>query len=95
MAMLGLFKLMASSDLDLEEMLETAKYINALWFPQQTLEQVIFCKRTEGKNYQVVDGRTILGEQFSSNFGFKQLNQLLTKNNWLPESTNNAGGCSV
>ncbi len=86
---------MASSDLDLEEMLETAKYINALWFPQQTLEQAIFFQKTEGRNYQDIDARTILGEQFSSYSGFKQLNQFLIQNNWLPQSSSNAGGCGV
>ena len=95
MAMLGLFELMASRDLGLEEMLETAKYINALWFPQQTLEQAIFFQRTERTNYQDIDARTILGEQFSSSSGLKQLNQLLEQNNWLPQSSSNTGGCGV
>ncbi len=95
MAMLGLFELIASRDLELEEMLETAKYINALWFPRQTLEQAVFFQKTEGKNYQDIDARTILGKQFSSSSGYRQLNQLLTQNNWLPESPNNASGCGV
>ncbi|MDO9547333.1 MAG: hypothetical protein Q7J07_11385, partial [Pelolinea sp.] len=95
MAMLGLFELMASKDLDLEEMLETAKYINALWFPQQTLEQAIFFLKTEGKNYQDIDARMILGEQFSSNSGFNQLHQLVIQNGWLPQTSSNAGGCGV
>ena len=95
MAMLGLFELMASKDLGTEEMLDAAKHVNALWFPQQTLEQAIFFQKTEGRSYQDIDARTILGEQFSSNSGFKQLNQFLIQNNWLPQSSNNTGGCGV
>jgi len=95
MAMLGLFELIASKDLGTEEMLNAAKNINALWFPQQTLEQAIFFQKTDGRNFQDIDARTILGEQFSSNSGFKQLNQFLIQNNWLPQSDNNAGGCGV
>jgi hypothetical protein len=38
MAMLGVLELMASQGATADEMFEAAKYINAYWFPQQTLE---------------------------------------------------------
>ena len=38
MAMLGLLELMASQNATTDEMFETAKYVNAFWYPQQMLE---------------------------------------------------------
>ena len=58
MAMLGLLELMASQDATLDEMLEAAKYVNAFWYPQQTLEQAVYFLKTEGKAYQDVDARS-------------------------------------
>jgi len=42
MAMLGLLELMASQGVTIDHLFETAKYINAFWFPQQTLDVAIY-----------------------------------------------------
>src|SRR3990172_2296712 len=80
MAMLGLLELMASQNASLEEMLLAAKYVNAYWYPQQTVEQAVYFLKTEGKSYQDVDAKLILGPQYSSLSGFKQVHQALEQN---------------
>jgi hypothetical protein len=95
MAMLGLLELMASQNVSLGEMLEAAKYVNAFWYPQQTLEQAVYFQNTEGKAYQDVEANLILGFQYSSLSGFKQIHQLLETNGWLPQAPNGGGSCGV
>lgn len=95
MAMLGLLELMASQGSSLETILNTAKYVNAYWFPRQTLEQAIYFKKVEGKNFQEVDAKTILGTQYSSSAGYAKLNQYLSEKQWLPKSSNSGSSCGV
>ncbi len=95
MAMLGLLELMASQDASLEEMLEAAKYVNAFWYPQQTLEQAVYFQNTEGLAYQDVDAGLLLGRQYSSGSGFKQLHQFLEGNGLLPQAPSSGGSCGV
>jgi len=95
MAMLGLLELMASQNASLDEMLEAAKYVNAFWYPQQTLEQAVYFQKTDGKAYQDVDASLILGRQYSSQSGFKQIHQVLETNGWLPQAPSGGGSCGV
>ena len=95
MAMLGLLELMASQDASLEEMLDAAKYVNAFWYPQQTLEQAVYFQNTEGLAYQDVDAGLLLGRQYSSGSGFKQLHQFLEGNGLLPQAPSSGGSCGV
>lgn len=57
MAMLGLLELMASNDATEDEMFEAAKYVNAYWFPQQTLGVSMFFEATEGLRFVDIEGR--------------------------------------
>lgn len=95
MAMLGLMELMASQNATVEQMLETARYANAYWYPAQTVEQAIFFKNTTGENFQDIDARTLLGPQYSSGSGFQGLHQFLTQNNLLPQTPKNNNSCGV
>lgn len=95
MAMLGLLELMASQNASIEEMLEAAKYVNAFWYPQQTLEQAVYFLKTEGKAYQDVDAKLIVGQQYSSLSGFKQIHAILEQNGWLPQAPSGGGSCGV
>jgi hypothetical protein len=47
MAMLGILELMASQGATADEMFEAAKYVNAYWFPQQTLEAALYLKTNQ------------------------------------------------
>jgi hypothetical protein len=95
MAMLGLMELMASQNATVEQMLETARYSNAYWYPAQTVEQAIFFKNTTGGNFQDIDARTLLGPRYSSGSGFQGLHQFLTENNLLPQAPQNNNSCGV
>jgi hypothetical protein len=95
MAMLGLLELMASQNVSLEKMLEAAKYVNAFWYPQQALEQAVYFQKVEGKAFQDVDPRTILGLEFSSGSGFARLHQFLGEKGLLPQAPASGGSCGV
>lgn len=95
MAMLGMLELMASQGASLDQMLEAAKYVNAFWYPQQTLEQAAYFQKAEGKAFKDVDPRTLLGAQFSSGSGFNALHQFLAEKGWLPEASSSGGSCGV
>lgn len=95
MAMLGLLELMASQNTSLDKMMEAAKYVNAFWYPKQTMEQAVYFQKTGDKAYQDVDAELILGRQYSSLSGFRQINQILETNEWLPQAPSGGGSCSV
>jgi hypothetical protein len=95
MTMLGLLELMASQNATLDEMLQIAKNVNAFWFHSQTLEQATYFSKVEGKAFQDVDAKTILGPQYSSIAGFSKVHQFLSEKQWLPASPNKGGNCGV
>jgi hypothetical protein len=95
MAMLGLLELMASQNASLDEMFSAAKYVNAFWYQQQTLEQAVYFLKAEGSKYKDIDAKFILGPKFSSGTGFARLHQTLSQNGLLPQSGGSGGSCGV
>jgi hypothetical protein len=95
MAMLGLLELMASQGASADEMFTAAKYINAFWFPQQTLELAIFFKAGQGLDFAEVNGRQIVGGNFSSGAGFQAVHQWLANNGLLEKVPNDGSGCGT
>jgi hypothetical protein len=95
MAMLGLLELMASQDASVDEMFTAAKYANAFWFPQQTMEQAIFFKATRGIDFADVDARQLVGAEVSSGSGFRTIHQWLAKNNLLDQVPGSDSSCGV
>jgi len=95
MAMLGLLELMASQDANVDEMFKAAKYINAFWFPQQTLELAVFFKTAKGLDFAEVDARQIVGANFSSASGFRRAHQWLAANGLLEHTPNKGSSCGV
>jgi hypothetical protein len=77
MAMLGVLELMASNGASADEMFEAAKYINAYWFPGQTLETAIYLQSTENIDFASADARLIVSERFSSGSGAGRVHQEL------------------
>ncbi len=94
MAMLGLLELMASQGATTDQMYEAAKYINAYWFPQQTLETAIYLKTTQGVDFANADARLVVGKEFSSASGSAQIHQSLLTNGLLKEAPDQGGGCA-
>lgn len=95
MAMLGLLQLMAAQDATVDEMFEVAKYVNAFWFPQQTLEIALGFKHGKGLDFAEVDAREFVGSNFSSASGFQSVHQWLSENNLLEQVPNSGNSCGV
>ena len=95
MAMLGLLELMASQGANKDEMFTAAKYANAFWFPQQTLEQAIFFKTTQNVDYKNIEAKVIVGQQFSSASGFQNMHQWLADNGLLEQAPKSGNNCGV
>ena len=95
MAMLGMLELLASQDASAEEMFTAAKYANAFWYPQQTLELATFYKTTQGLDFSQVDSREIVGPNFSSGSGFQAVHQWLTENGVLEDTSGGGSSCGV
>jgi hypothetical protein len=93
MAMLGLLELMASHNASVDEMFRAAKYVNAYWFPQQTLETAIYLKANQGIDFAQADPRLVTGIKFSSGSGFSAVHQQLQTGGLLPKTPGNGGSC--
>ena len=94
MAMLGLLELMASQNASVDEMFNAAKYVNAYWFPQQTLETAIYFKANQNIDFTDADAQLVTGAQFSSGSGFAAVHQSLQTSGLLPQSPSQGGSCA-
>jgi hypothetical protein len=95
MAMLGLLELMASQNATVEEMFTATKYVNAFWFPQQTVEVALLFKNVKGQDFIEADAREFVGPGVFSASGFQAVHQWLAKNNLLEQVPNGGNGCGV
>jgi hypothetical protein len=95
MAMLGLLELMAAQDATVDEMFQAAKYVNAFWYPQQSLEQAVAFKAAQGLDYNQVDARELTSAKFSSGTGFKGVHQWLADNGLLQQGPGGGNNCGV
>ena len=95
MAMLGMLELLAFNGASSEEMFTAAKYANAFWYPQQTLELATFYKSTQGLDFSQVDSREIVGPNFSSGSGFQAVHNWLTENGVLEGTSGGGSSCGV
>ncbi len=95
MAMLGLLELMAAQGATTDQMYTAAKYVNAFWFPQQTLELATYFKATKGQDFAQVDARQIVGPQFASASGAQTAHQWLADNGLLESVPNSGNRCGV
>jgi hypothetical protein len=95
MAMLGLLELLAAQDASADEMFRAAKYLNAFWFPQQTLEQAIFFKATRDQDFAQIPARELVGASFSSGRGFQAVHEWLAEKKLLEQIPQQGGSCGV
>jgi len=95
MAMLGLLELMASQDANVDEMFKAAKYVNAFWFPQQTLEVAVLFKSINNAEFARLDARQAVGPQLSSGSGFQAVHQRLIQSGSLEQAPGGGGSCGV
>ncbi len=94
MAMLGILELMASKGATSNQMFEAAKYINAYWFPQQTLETAMYLKANQNIDFAEADAKLVVSNQFSSASGFKMVHADLQSKGLLQQAPGQGGGCS-
>ena len=94
MALLGILELMASQGASADEMFEAAKYINAYWFPQQTLEAAIYLQLNEGVDFSHADAELVVSEKFSSATGSSMVHQDLQRKGLLQQALGQGGSCA-
>lgn len=94
MAMLGILELMASQGATADQMFEAAKYVNAYWFPQQTLEAAVFLKANQGINFAESDPRLVVGKSMSSASGSKRVHADLQSKGLLQRAPDQGGSCA-
>ncbi len=95
MAMLGMLELMASQNASTDDMFKAAKYVNAYWFPQQTLEIAVALKASKSLNFDQADSRQVVGQAMSSSSGVQSVHQWLAQNGLLPQAPQSGGSCGV
>lgn len=95
MAMLGLLELMASQNASTDEMFAAAKYVNAFWYPQQTLEVAIALERLENVDFAKANARDVVSKQYSSGSGFQAVHEYLASNGALKQIPSSGGSCGV
>lgn len=95
MAMLGLLQILASQGASTDEMFTAAKYVNAFWFPQQTLETASFFMMNEGLTFDRVKARDAVSANFSSKSGSGLVRQWLEAKGGLPQTPGQGGGCGT
>ncbi len=94
MAMLGLLELMASQNASADEMFNAAKYVNAFWFPQQTLETAVYLKVNQNIDFADADARRVVGKDLSSASGAGMVHQSLQSSGQLKQTPNQGGSCA-
>ncbi len=95
MAMLGLLELMASQNASEAQMYDTAKYVNAFWYPQQTLELAAALKANNGVDFASADAKTVVSYNLSSLSGYQAVHQWLAENGKLEQAPSSSGSCGV
>ena len=95
MAMLGLLELMASQGATIDDMFTAAKYVNAFWFPQQTLELATYVKASQGLDFAKADPQMIVGKESFSAPGFQAIHQKLLSDGLLPQAPGGGNNCGV
>jgi Spy/CpxP family protein refolding chaperone len=93
--MLGLMELMASQNASIDEMFQAAKYANAYWYPQQTLELATYFNVTQKANFDQADARALVSQRFSSGSGFRAVHEWLSTNGQLPQAPGGGNSCGV
>jgi len=75
-----MLELMASQNATLDNMFSAAKYVNALWFPQQMLEVATVLKATQNVDFTHADARQVVSNKYSSGSGYQAVHQWLASN---------------
>lgn len=91
MAMLGLLELMSKNGASEKEMYDVSLKVNSFWFPQTYIDLATYFKE-QGKDWNQVDAKTVLGAEYSSAQGYQQTRQNIKS---LPKPASGGGGCGA
>ena len=91
MAMLGLLELMAKNGATEEQMYQVALQVNSYWFPQTYLDLATYFKE-QGQEWNEVDPKVALGQEYSSAQGYQKTRQEIKS---LPKPQQGGGGCGA
>jgi hypothetical protein len=89
MAMLGLLELLAKEGLSEQEMYKIALKANSFWFPSTYLTIGKYFKK-RGVDWKDVDAKQVLGPQFSSASGYRQVLSQVE-----PSTSRGGSGCGI
>ena len=91
MAMLGFLELMASQGVSEQDMWKTALAVNSYWFPDTYVTIATYMKDKKGVEWANVNPKEMLGLNYSSGSGFKNISSQVT----APSSSRSGNGCGV
>ena len=95
MAMLGILELMAAQDASVETMLETAKYVNRFWFPEQTRELALYYQAQGAEGFDAIPARDAVSVERFSASGFDAIHAWLAANGKGEAPGQGGSNCSV
>jgi hypothetical protein len=90
----GLRELMASKGATTDQMFEAAKYLNAFWFPRQSLEVAIYLKSNQNINFSDADPRIVVGKALPSGSGASRAHEFLLAQGSLKQAPRQGGSCA-
>jgi hypothetical protein len=76
MAALGLAELMASQGASADDIFQVLKDVSPFWFPNQYHQLALYFEG-QGQEWEDVDARVLMGKEYSSSSGFKQVSAFL------------------
>ncbi|MFZ2202026.1 MAG: hypothetical protein WAV56_01375 [Microgenomates group bacterium] len=92
MAMLALIQLMVSQGQSESEIYQAALAFNSVWFGQTYMDLAYYFKTKQGLDWDKVDPKTVLGQQYSSAQGYQNIKKEIEG---APQQPKSGGGCGA
>ncbi len=93
MAMLALIQLMVSQGQSESEIYKAALAANSYWFGQTYMDLAYYFKTKQGLDWDKVDPKTVLGQQYSSAQGYQATKKEIE--GVAPQQPKSGGGCGA
>jgi hypothetical protein len=94
MALLGLLELMAAQGASETQMYDAAKYVSALWFPEQMAEVATYTKVHDKADFAAANGAQLLDKDHFSGSGFQSLHQWLVDHGYVNQPQTSGAACN-
>lgn len=92
MAMLALIQLMVSQGQSESEIYKASLAFNSYWFGQTYMDLAYYFKTKQGLDWDKVDAKTVLGQQYSSAQGYQNIKKEIEG---APQQPKSGGGCGT